>query len=372
MLAAPETVSAPNMLSGSGSGVVGSSYTYTTGGSASSLGDPVQYQFDWKGDGTSLSAWGSASQSYAWASPGAYNVRARARCAIHTTVISLWVGPISVAISQTTPSHTVTTNPPGLQVTVDGTNYTSPQTFNWAVGSSHTLSATSPQSGGAGTQYVYASWSDGGAQSHSITAPSSSATYMSNFTTQYSLTISMNPSGGGAVSPSGTSWRTSGQSFAISATANAGYTFLNWSGDLSSSANPTSITMNGPKNVKANFSVNVADKMHVGDLDRTTQGLLKNKWIANVAIEIHDAREQPVARATVSGKWSDGDTGSGSCVTDLSGRCIVSSDPIPLQKSTTAFTVTNVTQTTLSYDASSNHDDLDGDSNGTSIVVFKP
>jgi hypothetical protein len=252
----PETISAPNVLSGPTSGVTGSSYSYTTGGSTSSLGDPVEYQFDWKGDGTNLSLWGSAAQSNTWASPGTYNVRARARCAIHTSVISSWVGPISVTISQTTLSHTVTTNPPGLQITVDGTNYTASQTFNWVVGSSHTLSVASPQSGGSGRQYVYASWSDGRAQSHSITVPSSSATYTANFTTQYALTASVSPSGGGTVSPSGTSWRNSGQSVPVTAAPAADYSFLNWSGDLSGSTNPTSINMNGPKSVTANFSQN--------------------------------------------------------------------------------------------------------------------
>jgi hypothetical protein len=98
----PEIVRVPNVLSGPTTGVVGSSYTYTTGGSVSSLGDTAEYQFDWKGGGTSLSAWGSATQSNAWTSPGTYNVRVRARCAIHTSVISSWVGPVSVAISQTT------------------------------------------------------------------------------------------------------------------------------------------------------------------------------------------------------------------------------------------------------------------------------
>ena len=252
----PESVSVPTVLSGPTSGVSGNSYTYTTGGSTSSLGDPVEYQFDWNGDETNLSPWGSATRSSRWTSPGTYNVRARARCTIHTNAISAWVGPLFVSMSQTTLSYTVTTSPSGRQITVDGTPYTAPQTFSWAVGSSHTLSVTSPQNAGSGTQYVYASWSDGGARSHSIVVPSSSATYTANFTTQYSLTTSASPSGGGTVNPSGTSWRDSGQSVSVSATASSGYAFSTWSGDLSSSANPSSMTMNGPKRVTANFSQN--------------------------------------------------------------------------------------------------------------------
>ena len=62
----------------------------------------------------------------------------------------------------------VQANPPGLSFTVDGTNYTSAQTFNWTPGSNHTIATTSPQSGGTGVQYAWSAWSDGGAMAHII------------------------------------------------------------------------------------------------------------------------------------------------------------------------------------------------------------
>ena len=151
-------------------------------------------------------------------------------------------------------NYTLATNPAGLQVMVDGTTYNSPQTFNWPFGSSHTLSVSSPQSGSAGTQYAFASWSDGGGQSHTITAPPSATTYTASFNTQYSLTTSTNPSGGGTIAPTGLSWYNSGQSVSVSAVANTGYSFSGWTGDLSGSTNPASLTMNGPKSVMGNFS----------------------------------------------------------------------------------------------------------------------
>jgi len=154
-----------------------------------------------------------------------------------------------------TSNITVTTSPSGLKVIVDGTEYTAPQSFNWPVGSSHTIGVSSPQTGATGTRYVFSSWSDGGGQTHTITTPSSATTYTANFATQYSLTTSANPAGGGTVSPSGTNWYNSGQSVQIQATAAAGYVFSHWSGDLSGSQNPASITMDGPKNVVANFAV---------------------------------------------------------------------------------------------------------------------
>ena len=94
----PETVSIPNVPSGPTSGSSGISYSYTTGGSTSNLGHSLEYQFDWKGDGTDLSPWGSATQSKIWTSAGTYNVRARARCATDTSVVSGWSSGLSVTI----------------------------------------------------------------------------------------------------------------------------------------------------------------------------------------------------------------------------------------------------------------------------------
>lgn len=251
----PETVSSPGLLSGQTSGITGTSYIYATGGSSSNLGHTVEYQFDWKGDGTELSSWGSSTQTKAWAAGGSYNVRARARCSTDTSVVSNWYGSLAVTISVSVISCTLATNPSGLQITVDGTNIIAPQTFSWVPGSSHTLSVSSPQSGVLGTRYAYSSWSDGGAQAHTITVPTSSTTYCANFTPQYSLTTSVNPSIGGTVSPSGTNWYNSGKSVSISAKARPGYRFSGWSGNLSGTFNPTSIVMDAPKNVTANFGL---------------------------------------------------------------------------------------------------------------------
>ena len=50
-----ETVSAPNTLTGPSTGLISTSYDYSTGGSTSSLGHSVQYKFDW--DDGSDSGW---------------------------------------------------------------------------------------------------------------------------------------------------------------------------------------------------------------------------------------------------------------------------------------------------------------------------
>jgi len=96
----------------------------------------------------------------------------------------------SLAVNVGTVAITITSSQTGSGfVTVDGNSIATPQIFNWVPGASHTIAALSPVSGPTGTQYVYTSWSDSGAQSHSYTVPSSAATVTANYKTQYQVTF---------------------------------------------------------------------------------------------------------------------------------------------------------------------------------------
>lgn len=152
------------------------------------------------------------------------------------------------------PISTIQTVPAGLVITVDGTNYTAPRTFNWAPGSLHTSATVSPQSGGLGTNYLWSSWSYGGGISNVITAAAIDTNYTANFTTQYYLT--MNAGTGGTVSPPN-GWYNSGTNVVISATASNGYQFSGWMGSGSGSYRgpnqSASVTMNGSITEQANF-----------------------------------------------------------------------------------------------------------------------
>jgi len=157
--------------------------------------------------------------------------------------------------TSSTVSITVTSAPAGLGLSVDSVSCTAPCNFQWNAASSHTIAvATSPQAGGAGTQYAYANWSDGLAQSHSITVPATAATYTANFTTQYLLTTSANPTASGIVSPA-SGWFNSGTPIDLTAIANSGYTLSGIAGTMSSSTSPLNFTMTGPMTETANFSV---------------------------------------------------------------------------------------------------------------------
>ncbi len=110
--------------------------------------------------------------------------------------------------------------------------------------------------------------------------------------------------------------------------------------------------------------------LHIGDLDGSSTAI-SNRWRATVTAMVVDAAGAPVANATVSGDWSVGYTGSGSCVTDSTGGCSVISGNINGRRARTVFTVTDVAHASLSYDPLSNTDP-DGDSDGTTITVFRP
>ncbi len=71
---------------------------------------------------------------------------------------------------------TLQTSPSGLQLKLDGQPVTAPHSFVGVVGITRSLEAVSPQTIGS-TTYVFGSWSDGGATSHSISTPSTNTTY---------------------------------------------------------------------------------------------------------------------------------------------------------------------------------------------------
>ncbi|RSM74130.1 hypothetical protein DMB66_01505 [Actinoplanes sp. ATCC 53533] len=78
---------------------------------------------------------------------------------------------------------TFASNPSGLQVAVGSTVQTTPFTRTVIHGSDNTVSGITPQIYGR-TPYVFAGWSDGGAQTHVIAAPTAARTYTATFVRQ--------------------------------------------------------------------------------------------------------------------------------------------------------------------------------------------
>ena len=188
-------------------------------------------------------------------------------------------GPVQNNGGGATVAVTVTSAPAGLSLNLDNSNCVAPCTFQWTPASIHSINViANPQAGTAGTQYVFANWSDGGAQSHMVTAPSSPAIYVANFTTQYFLTTSATT--GGSISPA-SGWNNSGSVVAVSATALSGNQFTGFSGGtLTGTVTPQNLTMNGPATVTANFSA----------LGGGGPGWYNNGWTSRKAITINSGQ----------------------------------------------------------------------------------
>ena len=111
--------------------------------------------------------------------------------------------------------------------------------------------------------------------------------------------------------------------------------------------------------------------MHIGDLDGAKVNTTNNRWRATVTVKVVNGSNQPVSGAKVTGAWSNGETGSGSCTTATNGTCKIVKNNIRRSVLSVRFTVSNVTKSSWTYNATFNSDP-DGDSNGTYIIITRP
>jgi hypothetical protein len=164
---------------------------------------------------------------------------------------------------------TVASNPIGSgyvtgsgYVAVDGVTVTTPTTFSWIEGSTHSIAAVSSVTCGTQCRYVFVGWSDQGGQSHYITISSPPnpttiflPTYTAIYQKQYFLTIQAK--GPGSV-PLSSGWYNAGTTLTLVASANPQHTFISWvgtgSGSYTGTKNSATITMHGPVSESANFS----------------------------------------------------------------------------------------------------------------------
>ena len=94
--------------------------------------------------------------------------------------------PAHIGWTTEVPHYTVETNPSGLRLYIknrpdlEGVQRLSPQEFPWGRGSQVEISVVTPQILN-GKKYDFLSWNDGGAQSHFVTIPNTSTSYIANF-----------------------------------------------------------------------------------------------------------------------------------------------------------------------------------------------
>ena len=132
-------------------------------------------------------------------------------------------------------------------------NITGAGTFTY--GSSVTLTVT------ANPGYTFTNWTKNGqvvsTNAIFIFTVTEAATYIANFEqTSYEITVMSNPTEGGTVTGGGT--YSHGSSVTLSATANEGYTFVNWTkgGEIVSNSPNYTITVTEAASYVANFQIN--------------------------------------------------------------------------------------------------------------------
>lgn len=87
----------------------------------------------------------------------------------------------TVRLNPRTVNLTFTSSPSGARLVVGTAEQVTPFTRTVIVGSNNSVSAPSPQRLTLGLGFRFRSWSDGGAQTHNITAPATATTYRANF-----------------------------------------------------------------------------------------------------------------------------------------------------------------------------------------------
>lgn len=96
----------PPTVTGPSGGYAQSQYCFAAVGAQSSLGHAVELQVDW-GDGA-ISDWGNATRCHTYASPGTYQLRARARCELHPDQMSDWSSEYEFPVEPLPPEEVCT------------------------------------------------------------------------------------------------------------------------------------------------------------------------------------------------------------------------------------------------------------------------
>jgi hypothetical protein len=104
---------------------------------------------------------------------------------VHKTVVNYLVGKNYVVVGP---------NRNNINIVVDNISYSTSRMFTWDLGSSHTISAPSPQTYG-NTRYVFQNWSNGGSQTQTVNINETSTSFTANYGAQFRMIGQIEPSG---------------------------------------------------------------------------------------------------------------------------------------------------------------------------------
>jgi subtilisin family serine protease len=152
--------------------------------------------------------------------------------------------------------YTVTVDPNGGMVLVDGAPITSRTSYQWVEESSHTLEAVSPYEPSTGVRMLFTQWSDGSTASNRTIVVTGPATYIAYWRTQYALNISISPQGAGNTDPApGYYFYDANSSVTVWASPAPGYAFDHWEldGRVAGTSTNITVTMDRPHSLLAVF-----------------------------------------------------------------------------------------------------------------------
>jgi len=176
-----------------------------------------------------------------------------------------------------------------------GSVSTEPSGSSFLYGTVVTLTAT------ANADSTFNGWNGAvtGASNPVTVTIDSDKTVTATFSQKSFYTLTVNIVGSGVVTPTSRSY-ISGTVVPITATANAGWSFAGWSGDLSGNANPTSLTLDGDKVITATFTSLLAPGDVNGD---TTVNVIDLQVLINMIL----SNTQPDATLFATDWWQRAD-----------------------------------------------------------------
>lgn len=178
---------------------------------------------------------------------------------LHIRVAGLSQGDIDGVArlyGETPTATTISANPEGLEILIDGRRTQAPARFAWIAGSRHVIEAPVAQTG-EGSRYLFGAWSDGKARRHELTAGPETTWIEANFIVQHRVDTSVTPEELGSVTISPHSpdsfytARTKVEAVATP-TDNGTRSFLRWTsiwtpwGVHGRTSNPASLVIDGP------------------------------------------------------------------------------------------------------------------------------
>ena len=107
-----------------------------------------------------------------------------------------------------------------------------------------------------------------------------------------------------------------------------------------------------------------AQDMWISGLAGSSASTARRSWTATVTITVAGSPSAPGAGVTVTGAWSGGTSGSGTCITDGSSSCSVTSASMSTKKASATFSVTSLAEAGWTYLPASNAN--------SSFLVLKP